>query len=120
MAGRRRRRPVANIPTATATRTAVGYAYQDLAVHVRRLRLQHGFSQRALALRMGTNERAIRRIEKRQHNVTLEVLVRLAEALDVGVQALLAPVSNPTADEEYPAMDGRITRAQARVRNRAL
>jgi transcriptional regulator with XRE-family HTH domain len=41
---------------------------------------------------MATNERAIRRIEKRRHNVTIRVLVRLALALDVGVQELLAPV----------------------------
>jgi transcriptional regulator with XRE-family HTH domain len=100
------------VPSAAATRSAVASTCRDLAVRVRRLRLKYGFSQRALALRMGTSERAIRRIEKRHHNVTIEVLVRLALALDVGVHELLAPALTPASEAEDPATDGRIARAR--------
>jgi transcriptional regulator with XRE-family HTH domain len=102
------------VPDAASLSIAIKYAYRDLAVHVRRLRLQLGFSQRALALRMATSERAIRRIEKQEHNVTVEVLVRLAEALDVGVRALLAPTPKPRSRAEDPDLDGRIARAESR------
>lgn len=102
-------RRVVRSSSAAETREAVACAYRDLAIHVRRLRDQYGLSQRALAQRMTTNERAIRRIERRQHNVTIKVLVRLALALDVGVQELLAPVKWST-DEDDQVTDVRNAR----------
>lgn len=92
---------------AARTEEAVDLVYRDLARRVRALRRGYGLSQRDLASRMGTNERAIRRIEKQQHQPTLRMLVRLAAALGVGVWTLLAPTPTPTSELDDPDTDGR-------------
>jgi transcriptional regulator with XRE-family HTH domain len=99
---------------AARTADAVDQVYRDLAVRVRALRCAYKLSQYDLAMRMGTNERAIRRIEKGLHNVTLKVLVRLAAALGVGVWTLLAPTPPPISELDDPATDGRTARAGKR------
>lgn len=120
MVDRIRPRPELRFPKAEITCLAVANAYRDLAVHVRELRSKYGLSQNDLAMRMLTNERAIRRIEKADHNVTIETLVRLADALDVPVRLLLTPVREPIDAALRPDSDGRNARAVLRRRKQAL
>lgn len=63
-----------------------------LADNVRRLRLAAGMSQESLALEAGLDRTYISQVERRQRNVTIEVLARLAKALDTTAdQLLIAP-----------------------------
>ena len=107
MAGRKNRTKRQSRPSAADRNIGVDNAYRDLAVRVRERRRELELSQRALADRMLTSERSIRRIEKAAHNVTIRVLVHLAQALDVGLHNLLAPVPKQPAGADDPAADGR-------------
>ena len=62
----------------------------QVATAIRNLRLQHGLSQRQLALRMGVPRTYVSKIENEKATPTLSSLARLAEALTVSVSALLS------------------------------
>jgi transcriptional regulator with XRE-family HTH domain len=61
----------------------------QVATAIRNLRLQHGLSQRQLALRMGVPRTYVSKIENEKATPTLSSLSRLAEALTVSVPDLL-------------------------------
>ena len=60
-----------------------------VGVRVKALREQQGLSQRKLALMIGSNQTHIWQIENGNVNVGLDLLCRLAEALEVNVRDLI-------------------------------
>jgi transcriptional regulator with XRE-family HTH domain len=60
-----------------------------VAAQVRRLRAARGLTQEAAAERARLATRHLQKIEAAEVNVTLDTLVRVAEAFDVDVRALL-------------------------------
>ena len=60
-----------------------------VGVRVKALREQQGLSQRKLALMIGSNQTHIWQIENGNVNVGLELLCRLADALEVNVRDLI-------------------------------
>ena len=69
----------------------------QVAQAIRSLRLQHGLSQRQLALRMGVPRTYVSKIENEKATPTLSSLARLADALTVSVPDLLTACSSVTA-----------------------
>lgn len=70
----------------------VASARERLARHLRELRRQQGISQEALADRCELHRTYVGSIERRERNVSLDNVERLAHALGVDVSELLAPV----------------------------
>ena len=62
-----------------------------LAENVRRLRKAAELSQESLAHEAGLDRTYISQVERRQRNVTIEVLARLAKALGTTADQLLIP-----------------------------
>ena len=62
---------------------------EAVAANVRRARLVHGLSLRDLALRTGTSKALLSQIERAVANPTIDVLVRVAAALDLSVSDLI-------------------------------
>jgi transcriptional regulator with XRE-family HTH domain len=62
-----------------------------LAENVRRLRKAAELSQERLGLEAGLDRTYISQVERRQRNVTIEVLARLAKALGTTAKQLLIP-----------------------------
>jgi len=62
---------------------------EALAANVRRLRGEQGLTLDALAAAAGVSRRMLVQIEQQQVNPSLGTLVRVADALDVGVQELV-------------------------------
>ena len=60
-----------------------------VGVRVKALREQQGLSQRKLALMIGSNQTHIWQIENGNVNVGLDLLCRLADALEVNVRDLI-------------------------------
>lgn len=60
-----------------------------LGERIKALREQQGLSQRKLALMIGSNQTHIWQIENGTVNVSLDILCRLADALDVNVRDLI-------------------------------
>lgn len=60
---------------------------------VRDLRMKRGVSLRQFAVQSGFNPNVLSRIERGDHNVTLETLIRLCRALDTTPAELLRGVS---------------------------
>lgn len=60
-----------------------------LGEHIKALREQQGLSQRKLALMIGSNQTHIWQIENGTVNVGLDILCRLADALEVNVRDLI-------------------------------
>jgi len=69
---------------------------------LRRLRLRAGISQEVLAERAGLHRTYVGGIERGERNVSLVNLERLARALDLNLQGLMAEV------EEAPGFDDRL------------
>lgn len=57
-------------------------------IRLRQLRQRKGWSQDQLARKAGLNSSYIGRIERAERNITLEVVEKLAEALDIPVKSL--------------------------------
>lgn len=68
-------------------------ATKALAVNVRRLRKEKGWTQDALAAALGVEQGAVSLIENGRANPTLQVLEQLASELEVRVQDLFEPES---------------------------
>ena len=60
-----------------------------LGERIKALREQQGLSQRKLALMIGSNQTHIWQIENGTVNVGLDILCRLADALEVNVRYLI-------------------------------
>ena len=60
-----------------------------LGERIKALREQQGLSQRMLALMIGSNQTHIWQIENGTVNVGLDILCRLADALEVNVRDLI-------------------------------
>ncbi len=67
---------------------------------IRNARLKVGLSQEELSVRAGINRTYLSQLENSRSSPTLEVLERIAQALDVGAAALIA--ETPTAREPEP------------------
>jgi transcriptional regulator with XRE-family HTH domain len=74
-------------------------ARQKLAINVRRFRVERGLTQERLAADSGVDRAYVGGIERQSENPSIDVLDRLATALDLEVAALL--VTPPT--DEMPA-----------------
>ncbi len=70
--------------------------------NVRRLRLDRGMTQEALAEVIGTELRTLQRVEAASTNPSLTMLINLAEALDVEPGALLKPTVRPVIKRGRP------------------
>lgn len=70
-----------------------------VAWQVRRLRVERGLSQEALAVDAGVDRGYVSGIEQGAHNPTIDILERLASALGVDVGELLV---RPASDAERP------------------
>ncbi len=66
-----------------------------LALHVRRLRQQHGMTQEDLAERVGVSARYIGSIERATVTISIKVLVNIARAFDVEPGVLLVIANKP-------------------------
>lgn len=60
-----------------------------MGVRIKALREQQGLSQRKLALMIGSNQTHLWQIENGTVNVGLDILCRLADALEVNVGDLI-------------------------------
>ncbi|OYD77396.1 UNVERIFIED_ORG: helix-turn-helix protein [Burkholderia sp. CF145] len=65
-------------------------ARQLVAANLRRLRLQAGYSQEALATEAGFHRTYVSQIERCKLNVTIDAMWRLAELLGAHVSEFLA------------------------------
>jgi len=61
----------------------------DLALNLRSIRLEKGFSQERLALDAGVDRTVVSKIERAVANPSLEILLRLANHLEIEVAELL-------------------------------
>jgi transcriptional regulator with XRE-family HTH domain len=77
-----------------------------LAWNLRSLRTARGLSQERLAVDAGVARGWVSQIELQKSNVTLDLLDRLAGALDVQVGRLLAEI-DPSAPPPQPLPNGR-------------
>ena len=68
----------------------------QIGLRISRRRQDLGLSQRALAARLGMQPANISHIESGEQNVTIRTLCKLAEALDVTVEDLIA--ARPTSE----------------------
>lgn len=62
---------------------------RDLGLRIREARERRGVSQRKLALMTGTSRAYLWKIESGQADVGIDVLIRLARALDISVRDLI-------------------------------
>lgn len=62
---------------------------EKFGIRLRTLRKEKGLSQEELALKSGLNRPYISAIEKGKRNVSLEVMEKLAGALEVGIGEIL-------------------------------
>jgi len=74
-------------------REKVGDARDRLAQRLRSLRAVLGISQEELAVRAELHRTYVGSIERRERNVSLDNVERLARALEVDICYLLAPVN---------------------------
>lgn len=62
---------------------------RDLGLRIREARERRGVSQRKLALMTGTSRAYLWKIESGRADVGIDVLIRLARALDISVRDLI-------------------------------
>ncbi len=66
-----------------------------LVEHLRRLRKAKGWTQTVAAEALGMKTQQFQQLEAGTNNMTLVTLARVAEAFEVDVVELLAPVATP-------------------------
>ncbi len=66
-----------------------------LGANLRRIRRARGLTQEELAEISGLSNRYIGRIERGDANPTLDVMMRLAASVNVGLSELLSPITTP-------------------------
>lgn len=79
--------------------TATGEQRQLLADNVRRFRLEKGWSQKKLARHAQIDRTHLARLESRAINVSLDIIICLATALNIDIRELFTP------REEWPDSD---------------
>lgn len=79
----------ANIPIESARRR--------ISVNLKRLRASRGLSQEELAELADFHRTYVSQLERCVNNVSIDSLERLANALNVDIQALLEPTEEPAA-----------------------
>lgn len=97
---------------------AEGEARRDLSYNLWRLREDRGWTQQQLAARAGIKQPRIAEIESGNGNPTLLTLSRLAIALGVRVERLLAEVRPAAEGEATPARPMKLAPPK-RIRRRA-
>lgn len=75
----------------------------DLAARIRTLREARGLSQQELARRAGVTQAAITHIEVKRRKPSVRLVARLAEALDIAPDELVAMLLAEAAEAE-PAL----------------
>ena len=80
-----------------------------LALNIRRLREEKGYSQDTLADRAGLNRSYIGSIERAEHNVGIDNIIKIANALNLTVTDLLKPPFAGEDDAPTPAPSGGVT-----------
>ena len=70
-------------------------ARQNIVRKLTQARLEKGMSQSQLAKRIGTQRSNICRIEKGTQNLTLDLMIKIADALDKDVTVMLEERGNP-------------------------
>jgi DNA-binding XRE family transcriptional regulator len=74
--------------------------YYDLILEIIKRRRELNLTQKELATRVGTRQSSISRIESGEHNIRLNTLIEIAEALQARVRIRLIPLFY-VDDEEY-------------------
>jgi transcriptional regulator with XRE-family HTH domain len=64
-------------------------AREQLATHIRQLRIVHGWTQQALSDLVGMHRSYVGALERAERNISLDNLERLAIALNVTLSSLL-------------------------------
>lgn len=62
-----------------------------LALNMKRLRAERGWSQDALALEAGVDRTFIAHVERLRRNISIDNIEKIAQALDVSIHELLMP-----------------------------
>ena len=78
---------------------------------LREARMRHGITQRRLALRAGTSQDAISRIERGVESPTLERLIHLLMVLGEGLELNTVPLVEADGDVTLPATHERLREA---------
>lgn len=80
----------------------VAQVLQYIGGNVHRLRHERGLTQAKLAEAAGIQTNYVQMIEHATTNISVKVLVKLADALDVEVEALLKPAEAPEVQRGRP------------------
>lgn len=78
-----------------------------LGQHIRELRVDAEMSCRELAHRLGSHEPVVRRMERGQHTVTLLVLERVADVLELDVPTIAVVLDDAWAEGAQQAQEAR-------------
>ncbi len=81
-------------------------ARERVAWNIRRLRVERGISQEALAVDAEIDRTYVSRLERNMENPTVAVLERLADALEVEITELFI-VAKPGSRRPQPLPSGR-------------
>lgn len=87
-------------------------ASELVAWNLRRLRVERGLAQEALAVDAGIDRTYVSRVERNMENPTVGVLERLSKALGVEIVAFFA-VPEPGAEPPKVLRKGRKSRGQS-------
>lgn len=82
--------------------------FEDIYKKLRQIRIEKGFSQKALGEKCGLTQQAINRIEQGQRKIDLDLLLRMSEALKVPVSEILSydnMIGNVTPSGDIVYMD---------------
>jgi transcriptional regulator with XRE-family HTH domain len=104
---------------AIQTNTALAELSSHIARRVRSLRLARGWSLGALAERSGLSKTNVAKIESGDGNPSIETLLRLTEALDITLGALIA-VDRPPGTSVLRLADAAFVRSQSGLQGRNL
>ncbi len=74
-------------------------SFEDIYKKLRQIRIEKGFSQKALGEKCGLTQQAINRIEQGQRKIDLDLLLKMSDALNVSISEMLS----------YDNMIGNIT-----------
>jgi len=73
------------------TQITIDQLRSNLALNLKSIRMEKGLAQERLALEAGVDRTVVSKIERAVTNPSLEILLRLANQLDVEVGQLLLP-----------------------------
>lgn len=104
---------------ATIKNGQLGELNARIAGKVRALRLAHGWSLGALAERAGLSKTNLAKIETGEGNPSLETLLRLADALEITLGALLA-IDRPRGTQLVRLGDTTFVRSQSGLKGRGI